>query len=141
MFWLSMAMLIVAKVAYHVCQKTIPGVANPMVSVTVTFLVATLASAALLPVFIGDNGGVVAELRRLNWSSVLLGITIIGIEVGFLLLYRSGWNISLASIVVNALVALTLIPVGILLFKEKLLGTDVAGILLLLAGIYLIAQR
>lgn len=140
MFWLSMAMLIGANVAYHVCQKTIPGVANPMVSVTVTFLVATLASAALLPVFIGD-GGVVAELRRLNWSSVLLGITIIGIEVGFLLLYRSGWNISLASIVVNALVALSLIPVGIVLFKEKLLGTDVAGILLLLAGIYLIAQR
>lgn len=140
MFWLSMAMLIGANVAYHVCQKTIPGVANPMVSVTVTFLVATLASAALLPVFIGDSG-VAAELRRLNWSSVLLGITIIGIEVGFLLLYRSGWNISLASIVVNALVALTLIPVGILLFREKLLGTDLVGILLLLAGIYLIAQR
>lgn len=140
MFWLSMAMLIGANVAYHVCQKTIPGVANPMVSVTVTFLVATLASAALLPVFLGDNG-MVTELRRLNWSSVVLGLTIIGIEVGFLLLYRSGWNISLASIVVNALVALTLIPVGILLFKEKLLGTDIVGILLLLAGIYLIAQR
>jgi len=140
MFWLSMAMLIGANVAYHVCQKTIPGVANPMVSVSVTFLVATLASVALLPVFIGDSG-VLVELRRLNWSSVLLGITIIGIEVGFLLLYRSGWNISLASIVVNALVALSLVPVGILLFKEKLLGTDVAGILLLLAGIYLIAQR
>lgn len=140
MFWLSMAMLIGANVVYHVCQKTIPGVANPMVSVTVTFLVATLASAALLPVFLGD-AGVVTELRRLNWSSVLLGITIIGIEVGFLLLYRSGWNISLASIVVNALVALSLVPVGILLFKEKLLGTDVVGILLLLAGIYLIAQR
>lgn len=140
MFWLSMAMLIGANVLYHVCQKTIPGVANPMVSVTVTFMVATLASAALLPVFMGD-AGVVAELRRLNWSSVLLGITIIGIEVGFLLLYRSGWNISLASIVVNALVALSLVPVGILLFKEKLLGTDVVGILLLLAGIYLIAQR
>ncbi len=140
MFWLSMAMLIGANVAYHVCQKTIPGVANPMVSVTVTFLVATLASVALLPVFVGDSG-VLVELRRLNWSSVLLGLTIIGIEVGFLLLYRSGWNISLASIVVNALVALSLIPVGILLFKEKLLGTDVAGILLLSAGIYLIAQR
>jgi len=140
MFWLSMAMLISANVAYHVCQKTIPGVANPMVSVTVTFLVATLASAALLPVFVGDSG-VLVELRRLNWSSVLLGITVIGIEVGFLLLYRSGWNISLASIVVNALVALSLIPVGIVLFKEKLLGTDVAGILLLFAGIYLIAQR
>ena len=140
MFWLSMAMLIGANVAYHVCQKTIPGVANPMVSVTVTFLVATLASAVLLPVFVGDSG-VLVELRKLNWSSVLLGITIIGIEVGFLLLYRSGWNISLASIVVNALVALSLIPVGILLFKEKLLGTDVAGIFLLLAGIYLIAQR
>ncbi len=140
MFWLSMTMLIGANVAYHVCQKTIPGVANPMVSVTVTFLVATLASVALLPVFVGDSG-VLVELRRLNWSSVLLGLTIIGIEVGFLLLYRSGWNISLASIVVNALVALSLIPVGILLFKEKLLGTDVAGILLLLAGIYLIAQR
>lgn len=140
LFWVSMLMLVGANVAYHVCQKTIPGHANPMVSVTVTFLVATLASAALVPVFLGESS-LVQEIRRLNWSSVLLGITIIGIEVGFLLLYRSGWNISLASVFVSALVALSLVPVGILMFKEQVLVTDLAGIVLLVGGIFLIAQR
>jgi drug/metabolite transporter (DMT)-like permease len=140
MFWLSIALLVGANVAYHVCQKLIPAQANPVVSVIITFMVATAASVALLPIFLPD-GGVVAELRKLNWASVILGLTIIGIEVGFLLLYRSGMQISLASIFVNAMVALSLVPVGILLFKDRFLVTDMVGIGLLLAGIYLIAQR
>ena len=140
MFWLSIALLVGANVAYHICQKMIPAPASPVVSVVITFAVATLASIALLPVFLPD-GGIVAELRKLNWASVVLGLTIIGIEVGFLLLYRSGIQISLASIFVNALVALSLVPVGIIFFKDRLLGTDLLGIGLLLAGIYLIANR
>jgi drug/metabolite transporter (DMT)-like permease len=140
MFWLSIALLVSANVAYHVCQKMIPSQANPVVSVIITFMVATVASLALLPVFLPDVS-VVAELRKLNWASAILGLTIIGIEIGFLLLYRSGMQISLASIFVNAMVALSLVPVGILMFKDRLLATDMVGIGLLLAGIYLIAQR
>lgn len=141
MFWLAILLLVAANVGYHVCQKTIPGVANPMLSVIITFLVAALGSAALLPFFFPAGAELSAELAKLNWASILLGLTIIAIEVGFLLLYRSGYQVSLGAVLVNSLVALALLPVGVLLFRERLLPGDIAGILLLMAGLFLIARR
>jgi len=42
------------------------------------------------------------------------------LELGFLLAYRKVWNISVAGFLSNTLVALMLIPVGLLLFKETI---------------------
>jgi len=141
MFWMSVGLLVAANLLYHICQKLIPISANPMVSVVVTFFVAGLVCLMLLPLFLPQGADLGDEFRKLNWTSALLGLTIIGIEVGFLLLYRSGFQISLGSIVVNAAVALALVPVGLVFFRERLLPGDVLGIGLLLAGLVLIARR
>ena len=70
-----------------------------------------------------------------------MGLTIVGVDVGYLLLYRSGWAVSLGSVFCNAVVALILLPIGILLFKEKLTFSNYVGVALTLVGIYLVARR
>jgi len=141
MFWMSIGLLVGANLLYHVCQKLIPVSANPMVSMFVTFFVAGIVCLALLPFLLPEGAVLGDEFRKLNWTSWLLGLTIIGIELGFLLLYRSGFQISLGSIVVNAAVALALVPVGVVFFRERLQPSDILGIGLLLAGLVLIARR
>jgi len=42
-----------------------------------------------------------AEVRQLNWASYLLAFSIVGLEVGFLLVYRSGWNLGIAAVLVT----------------------------------------
>jgi multidrug transporter EmrE-like cation transporter len=79
-----------------------------------------------------------AEVRKLNWASVGLGAVIVGLELGFLLAYRAGWNISVASLVANTTVALLLIPVGLLFFKEELSAVNILGIILAIAGLVLV---
>jgi len=37
----------------------------------------------------------------LNWTSFALAFAIAGVEIGFLLAYRAGWNISLGAIASN----------------------------------------
>jgi multidrug transporter EmrE-like cation transporter len=71
----------------------------------------------------------------------VLGIAIIGLELGFLLAYRAGWNISLAGLVSNVIVGLVLLPVGLLLFQEKLTPLNLAGVVVCIAGLVMINWR
>lgn len=133
----AIALTVLANVLYHLIQKVIPAGVNPMLSLTVTYLVAAAASVILLPLF-PLEGSLATELRKVNWASVALGGAIIGLELGFLLAYRQGWNISIASLVANTTVALILIPFGLLLFKEKITALNVVGMVLALAGLVLV---
>ena len=87
------------------------------------------------------TSGVWAEVRRLNWASYLLAVSIVGLEVGFLLAYRTGWNIGLAAVLVNVVASLLLVPVAILVFKEQLNWVNIAGILTCLAGLIMLNWR
>ena len=69
-----------------------------------------------------------AELKKLNWASLGLAIAIVGIEFGFLLTYRSGWNLGIAAILVNVVASLILVPVAIFVFKDKISWVNITGI-------------
>jgi drug/metabolite transporter (DMT)-like permease len=140
MFYGAIVITVVSNVLYHLFQKSIPSNVNPMLSLAATYLVAAIATVALLPLF-PVQGALGAELRKVNWASAGLGAVIVGLELGFLLAYRAGWNLSLASLVANTTVALLLIPLGKLLFKEELSFTNVVGIVLALAGLVLVNLR
>ncbi|MEX1246928.1 MAG: EamA family transporter [Anaerolineales bacterium] len=137
MFYGAIALTVLSNVLYHLFQKAIPGNVHPLISLAVTYGVAAGATLLLLPLF-PLQGALGAELRKVNWSSVGLGAVIVGLELGFLLAYRAGWNLSLASLVANTAVAILLIPFGLMLFKEQLSVLNMLGIVLAIAGLVLV---
>jgi len=140
MFYGAIALTILSNILYHLFQKVIPGNVNPLVSLAVTYLVAAIATLLLLPLF-PLQGALAAEVRKVNWASIALGGVIVGLELGFLLAYRAGWNLSLANLVSNTTVAILLIPFGLLLFKEDLSPLNILGVILALAGLVLVNLR
>ena len=60
------------------------------------------------------------------------------IELGFLLAYRAGWKISVAAVATNAAAALTLIPIGFLVFKDHLSLRNVVGLVLCMLGLAMV---
>jgi multidrug transporter EmrE-like cation transporter len=80
-------------------------------------------------------------LKQLNWASFLLAIAIVGIEFGFLLVYRTGWNLGIAAVLVNAAASLILVPVAILVFDDRISPVNVLGILVCLAGLVMLNWR
>lgn len=140
MFYGAIALTILSNILYHLFQKVIPGNVNPLVSLAVTYLVAAAATLLLLPLF-PLQGALAAEVRKVNWASIALGGVIVGLELGFLLAYRAGWNLSLANLVSNTTVAILLIPFGLLLFKEDLSPLNILGVILALAGLVLVNLR
>lgn len=137
MYVLPIALILASNVIYNICQKSTPQNANPFVALLVTYLTAALITIIVYQ-FNKSDKGMWQSLGDLNWTSLVLGLAIVGLELGFLMAYRVGWNISLASLVANSLVALALIPVGIFFYQEGFDSSKIIGVVLCLAGLILV---
>jgi drug/metabolite transporter (DMT)-like permease len=137
LFYFSITLAIASSALYHFVAKSTPSNVNFTVSLLVTYAVAfivTLIGFFFFPV----TGRITAELKQLNWASIGLAIAIVGIEFGFLLVYRSGWNLGIAAVLVNVVASLILVPVAILIFKDKISWVNILGILICLVGLVML---
>jgi len=137
LFWLSMALVVAANVLYHWGQKTVPAAVPPLHSMIFTYAAALLATCLLLPL-IGGGAAPAALAAAFNWSSVWVGLAIVGVELGFLVAYRSGWPLNRAALSASAALAVLLVPLGALLFRESWSWEKSLGLGLCLAGLYLL---
>ena len=137
LFYVSISMAVLSSLLYHVILKFTPSDVNPALSLAVTYAVAVLGSLVLLLVF-PLSGSLRGALKELNWASYALALALVGLEVGFLLAYRAGWNISTAAIFVNVAVTLLLLPIGVVALKERLSIVNVAGVLVCVVGLVMI---
>jgi multidrug transporter EmrE-like cation transporter len=137
LFYFSILLAIGSSALYHFSQKQIPAGVNPAVSVIVTYLVSLVICVFLLFFFPPENG-FRSALQQLNWASYVLALSLVGLEVGFLLVYRAGWNIGIAAVLVNVVASLILVPVALFVFKDKLSLVNIFGILVCLAGLLML---
>ncbi len=137
LFYFSMALAICSSALYHFSQKEIPAGVHPIVSVIVTYMVSLVICFVLLA-FMLPKEGLWAAVKQLNWASYILAFSLIGLEVGFLLAYRAGWNIGLAAVLVNVVASLILVPVALFFFHDKLSWVNIAGILVCLVGLIML---
>ena len=132
-----LALVVLSNVFYQICAKAVPEGMNPFASLTVTYIVAAVISFVLYYV-LGKHTNILQEYKQLNWAPFVLGIVIIGLEVGMIYAYKAGWPISMAQIVQAAVVTVILIFVGHMIYKETITWNKIAGILVCLAGLGLI---
>ena len=132
-----LALVVLSNIVYQICAKSAPGDMDPLASLTVTYLVGALASGALY--FLLHRGGnLLREYRALNWAPFVLGVVIVGLEVGFIYAYRAGWQVSRAQIVQSSILAAALVLVGALLYHEHITWTKLAGVAICLVGLVFI---
>lgn len=136
--WLSLA--IACTVAYHLVLKLTPAGVNPLLSLLVTYTLVTVLFGAILLV---TPGGFEwrQEARHLNWTAIVLAVAIVGLDLGFLYLYRSGFEVSLGALVTQSAAALVLLAIGVAVFREKLSAANAVGLALCLAGLWLVNRR
>jgi len=131
------ALVVASNIIYHICSKSVPRDINPFASLTVTYLIGAIA-CAILYFTIGRGGNPVKELAKLNWAPFVLGIVIVGLEAGWIYAYKAGWQVSTGFIVHSAFLAVCLLFVGYILYKEPITWNKAAGIAVCIAGLALI---
>ena len=131
------ALVVISNVVYQICAKGIPKNMDVMASMTITYLVAALCSAIMF-FFMSKDTSLIEEYSKTNIAPALLGVSVVGLEVGFIYAYKVGWPVSTFSIAQSAFLALALIIVGALLYHEVLTLNKIIGIVICLIGLYFI---
>lgn len=134
------ALVVFSNVLYQICAKSVPQNLNPFASLTVTYAVGAAASLIL---FFALNKGesLLAEYGKLNWVPFVFGLTLVGLEVGFIYAYKAGWPVSTASVVQSAFLAAALIIVGFLLYREPMTWNKIVGMAVCLVGLVIINYK
>ena len=134
------ALVVLANTFYQICAKATPEAMNPLAALTVTYTIADLASGLLFAATI-RGGSLLREYSHLNWAPFVFGLALVGLEVGFIYAYKAGWPVSAASLVASAFLAVVLIFVGFLVYKEPITVSKLIGIAICMVGLYFINKK
>ena len=135
-YW-PVIIVVCSNTLYHICSKSTPKNADMFVSLLITYLVAA-ASSLVLYLCTSQSRNFMYDIKEINWASIGLGFTIFFIELGFIKMYRAGWDISVGSLVTNIAIALILIFIGLFFYREHLSVSQIIGVVLCSAGLIFI---
>jgi len=140
LFYFSIILAILSSTLYHFVAKSTPANVNFAVSLLVTYgtsLVVVLLTFYFFPL----KDGLAAEFKKLNWASFVLALAVVGIEFGYLLMYRAGWNLGIAAVLATVISSLILVPLAVFIFKDKISWINVTGIFFCLVGLIMLNWR
>lgn len=140
MFYISALIAIAGAVSYQFFVRRIPASLNPIVSITAVYLAVLVLAFALLPLF-PAKGGLVKHIKQLSWVQLAVAGAVFLLELGFLLMYRYGWNLSTGNLVTGAIVNVVLLGVGVLALGETVNWVNIVGIALCILGVALTGYR
>jgi drug/metabolite transporter (DMT)-like permease len=136
----ALAIAITGQVLYHVTQKMVAPGAHPILSVLIFYGV---ASVLCLPLFwfFPIEGSFSNALGQMNWAVFGVAAAIVLIEVGFLLLYRLGGELSTSFLITSSVTMAMMVLIGGFFFKEHFSMTKIAGVAMCMLGIGLISWK
>lgn len=130
-------LIVASNVVYQICTKSVPDTMHPLASLTITYGVGAVLSAVLYYI-LSKNGNLLREYQQLNWAPFALGLVIIGLEVGYIYAYKAGWPVSTTATVQSAFLAVALVVLGLLLYKEHITWNKAVGVIICLVGLMFI---
>jgi drug/metabolite transporter (DMT)-like permease len=137
--YLPLILMILGTTFYHIGQKSVPTQVNPVFSLTLNYITALIGTVLLVPLYPTRTAGP-WSLKGVNWASCAVGISIVGVELAVLLANRTGWRISILSVIGNTASALLLVGIGLVFFHEHVSARNLTGVLLCLVGLALVTQ-
>lgn len=138
-YLLSASIVVSSIVVYQICMKTIPQGINP-VSALLTFYLSALVCTLLAGTIFRLNEGMFS-LSQFTWPAVLVGVAIVGVEFGYLFMYRSGWTLTAAPLIGMGGAAVLLTIIGYIWFQQPMSLRYAFGIVLCLSGLYLLSPQ
>jgi drug/metabolite transporter (DMT)-like permease len=128
-----------ANTIYNISTKSTPSDVNAFASLATSYFIAMLGSVVMF-FLTSDSKNLLVEVSKTNWSALALGIAIVGLEFGYICIYRAGWKIGVASLVANISLACVLLLVGLFVYKEVITLKQLLGMGICAIGLMLIVK-
>jgi uncharacterized membrane protein len=139
-YYISFFIAVGGILLYHLAQKSIPAGLNPFFVLMLAYAVGIL-TCAICAFFFPSDKSFLGSIRETNWAVVAVGISVVLIEIGFLLAYRAGWKISTAAVATNVAGTVLLIPIGLAVYKEQLSIRIIIGLIFCVLGLILVTKE
>ena len=133
-----MIIVVVANVLYDVVAKSVPEDINTFVGLMITHFTLIIVNGAI---YFAGNGfnDFTNQFSMINWAVIVFALTMVGLDAGYILLYRAGWNISLGTLVCNISLAIAMLIIGGTAFNEIVTGLQIVSVIVCAAGLVLIS--
>ena len=139
LYYFPIIFIVLSNVLYDISAKMFPEEINALAGLLFFYFIAAVISLALFYIT-SENKNFLLEVKKMNRAMFSLALGCTGLDLGYILIFRAGWEVSFASLVCNILIAISLIFIGIIFYREIINRKHVAGILLCLAGFILITK-
>jgi drug/metabolite transporter (DMT)-like permease len=140
MFYISTAIAILGAVGYQYFVKRVPAGINPVVSVIGTYIAVLILGITLLPFFRAE-GGLSKHIKQLSWIQLAVAASIFMLELGFLLMYRYGWDLGTGNLVTSVIINIILLILGVTVLNEMLIPLNMIGVVTCIIGVVLVSYR
>lgn len=137
--WWPVFLVVGADVAYQICDKTLSSHKSPLAALGITYVVSAFLCALLFEVLVPE-GHILAEILSAHPAAFLVGISITGLEVGSIYMYRVGWAMNIGFIVYTALASAALLLAGCFFYGESLSALQLLGLILASVGMFCIVR-
>ena len=138
MIW-PLLIVVGAYTIYNISTKSTPSDVNAFASLATSYFIAMLGSVVMFFIT-SDSKNLLVEVSKTNWSALALGIAIVGLEFGYICIYRAGWKIGVASLVANISLACVLLLIGLFVYKEVITLKQLLGMGICAIGLMLIVK-
>ena len=138
MIW-PLLIVVGANTIYNISTKATPSDVNAFASLATSYFIAMLGSVVMF-FLTADSKNLLVEISKTNWSALALGIAIVGLEFGYICIYRAGWKIGVASLVANISLACVLLLIGLFVYKEVITLKQLLGMGICAIGLMLIVK-
>ena len=125
---------------YQYFVKQIPTSINPIVSVIGIYIAVLAFSIVLLPFFLSE-GELMKEVKQLNWIQLAIAGSVFMMELGFLFMFRYGWNLSTGYLITGVIINIALLGISIMILGEKLNFINAIGVGISILGVALVSYR
>lgn len=133
---LPILIIVCSNTVYNIATKSAPKQINSFAMLSVVYLIASIMATLIFIILSkGNIKTVCTEYRKNNWTVILLSVSILCLEFGYLLAFKRGWKISQCSVLCNIILAIVLVFVGIILYKEKISVNQIVGMGICIAGL------
>ncbi|NLY87576.1 MAG: EamA family transporter [Clostridiales bacterium] len=136
-YYMPIVILVFSNVMYQICSKNVPHTINPLAMLTITYVISA-GLCVILYYVMRQGSGLLSEYQSFNAVGVLMAVSLVGMEIGAIYMYKVGWPISIGFMFNSTIVAFCLVLIGVLVYREEMNLTKLAGIATCLCGIYLI---
>lgn len=139
MFWFFLPILIIvaSNVIYDVSSKSIREDLNAYAGTTIVYSILAIFYFLVFEI-LNPGGSIGAEWSHVNWAVVTFALASIGLESGYIFLFRAGWSISLGGMVCNILLAISMLLIGHLIFSETVSFRQCLGVVFCILGLIII---